>query len=125
MISSKWRIFPVKMKKSGLLNFVWSQIDILVLFANLTNGGFRKWRCFAWSQNPPFSGFYCRQFGHSNLAKTPILIYLKKDLVLTKLNFWPLKCGQNSTFDNFEGPIFTKFEILALNFDQTCNFDNF
>ena len=48
-----------KPRKSGLLNTLWSQIDILVLFISLTNGGFHKWWCFPWSQNPPFSGTYC------------------------------------------------------------------
>ena len=58
--SSKWRNFSSqKCRKIGLLNSVWSQIDTLVLFTNLKNGGFRKWRDLPWSQNPPFQGFYC------------------------------------------------------------------
>ena len=41
-------------------------MDFLTDSYSLENGGFRKWRGFGWTKNPPFSRFYCNYYSIIN-----------------------------------------------------------
>ena len=63
------------------MEFTHPETDFLTDSYSLENGGFRKWRGFGRTKNPPFSRFYCikRSLEMKNEDyKTYLIIYMIK-----------------------------------------------